>query len=92
MPKRSMIIGSIPKLHAKHLAWIMPLCLSFLMSGTLSCINMLMSVGFIENFFSKWLATWMVSWLIAFPVVLIFLPMVRRLAGFIVKMPSPPAK
>lgn len=79
---------SMTKLPAKYAAWIMPLLLSGLMSGTLSLINMLINLGLTINFISHWLNAWMLSWLIAYPVVLIFLPLVRRLTGLIVEMPS----
>lgn len=69
---------SMTKLPAKYAAWIMSLLLSGLMSGTLSLINMLINLGLTTNFISHWLNAWMLSWLIAYPVVLIFLPLVRR--------------
>ncbi|USA52791.1 DUF2798 domain-containing protein [Acinetobacter sp. C32I] len=74
------------KLPAKYAAWILPLILSFFMSGVLSLANMWMSIGFIPEFFSKWSATWMFSWLIAYPLVMFLLPIVRRLTGLIVDM------
>jgi len=40
----------------------------------------------IDGFTIKWLSTWLSSWLIAYPVVLIFLPLVRRLTSLIVDM------
>jgi hypothetical protein len=46
-----------------------------------------MNVGLIDGFATKWLSTWLFSWLIAYPVVLMFLPVVRRLTSFIVEMP-----
>jgi len=75
------------KLPAKYAAWIMPLLLSGLMSATLSLMNLLMNVGLIDGFATKWLSTWLFSWLIAYPVVLVFLPLVRRLTSLIVEMP-----
>lgn len=76
----------ITKLPAQYAAWILPLILSFLMSGSLSFVNMWMSLGFIPEFLHKWLVTWMFSWLIAYPLVLVLLPFVRRLTGLIVDM------
>ncbi len=76
------------KLAAKHAAWIIPLLLSGLMSATLSFVNLLMHLGFSTALLSQWLGTWMMSWLIAYPVVLVFLPLVRRLTSLIVEMPS----
>ena len=67
------------KLHPKHLNWLMPLCLSGIMSGAISCFNMLMNKGYIDGFWGLWLHAWSLSWMMAFPLVLIVLPIVRRL-------------
>ncbi|WP_227516943.1 DUF2798 domain-containing protein [Acinetobacter sp. YK3] len=75
------------KLPAQYAAWIIPLILSCLMSGTLSFANLLMNLGFSTALINQWLSTWMVSWVIAYPLVLIFLPLVRRLTSLIVEMP-----
>ncbi|WP_151985024.1 DUF2798 domain-containing protein [Acinetobacter radioresistens] len=91
---RATIIGSIPKLPAACAAGIIPLILSCLMSGIISMINLLRSLGWVENFFHLWFCAWMLSWLAAFPAVLILLPLVRRIAGLLVDMtpPSPPQR
>ncbi|WP_249884444.1 DUF2798 domain-containing protein [Acinetobacter baylyi] len=57
------------------------------MSGTISFINLLIAMGFISGFIQKWFATWMVSWMIAYPIVLIFLPLVRRFTALFVDIP-----
>ncbi|WP_096911046.1 DUF2798 domain-containing protein [Acinetobacter colistiniresistens] len=80
----------IAKLPAKYAMWILPLILSFFMSGTLSLVNLWMRTGFIPGFLIIWLETWMFSWLIAYPLVLISLPVVRRLTGLIVDMQPKP--
>ena len=67
------------KLHPKHLNWLIPLCLSGIMSGAISCFNMIINKGFVEGFFMLWLHAWSLSWLMAFPLVLMVLPIVRRL-------------
>lgn len=81
------LIGKLP---AKYAAWILPLILSFFMSGTLSLVNLWMRTGFISGFTMIWLETWMFSWLIAYPLVLVLLPVVRRLTGLIVDMQAKP--
>lgn len=78
----------LPKFHPKHMAWLMPLVLSGLMSGSISCFNLFMNKGFIEGFFQIWLKSWSMSWLIAFPLVLIFLPLVRRFLMSFAEMPK----
>jgi len=80
------------KLPAKSLFWIMPLILSGLMSGALACINMLMNIGFVDGFFSKWLVAWSFSWLFAYPLILVLLPLVRRLLMLIIEDPLQPPK
>ena len=86
--KSAMMIGRIPKLPAKY-AGVMPLLLSGLMSGTISMLNLWKNLGMIDGFLSKWFSIWLFSWAIAYPTVLIFLPIVRRLTGLIVDI-SPP--
>lgn len=83
-PKRSMIIGSIPKLSAKWATIVMPFILSCLMSGIISLINMLRNLGWIDGFITLWFHNWMISWVFAFPIVLILLPMVRKLTSKLV--------
>lgn len=82
------IIGNINKLSAKNAAWLMPLFLSCFMSGMISMVNIFLNIGLIENFWGKWFSAWMLSWAIAYPVVLIALPVVRRLTGVFVNMPK----
>ena len=74
------------KLHPKHLAWLLPLCLSGLMSGCISALNLILSKGFIEGLFAIWLKAWILSWLMAFPLILIFMPLVKGLLfRFVIK-------
>ena len=40
----------VPKFHAKHLNWLMPLILSGIMSGAISCFNMLLNKGWSDQF------------------------------------------
>lgn len=87
-PERPMIIGRIPKLAAKWMNVVVPFMLSCLMSGIISLINMLRNLGWIDGFISLWLHNWMISWLFAFPIVLILLPLVRKLATKFVDLSS----
>lgn len=82
------IIGNIPKLAPKNIAWVLPLFLSCFMSGVISLMNMLLNLGLIDNFFRQWFSVWMLSWAMAYPVVLIALPLVRRLTGVFVNIPK----
>ena len=80
--------NNFPKFHPKHLAWLMPLMLSAIMSGTISCFNMWMNLGFIDGFLSTWLHAWGISWLLAFPLILVMLPLVRKFLMQFVYAPS----
>ena len=78
----------LPKFHPKHMAWLMPLILSCVMSGSLSCFNLLMNKGWVDGFISIWLHTWVLSWLVAFPLILVFIPLVRKFLMQFVEMPK----
>ncbi|WP_173912551.1 DUF2798 domain-containing protein [Acinetobacter sp. Marseille-Q1618] len=90
---KPMIIGNIPKLPGKYAAWILPLFLSGLMSGIISFINTVKNLGWIENLFSIFFSAWMMSWLVAYPIILIILPIVKKITGLFVDMsPNQPHK
>lgn len=80
--------SSIPKFHPKHLNWLMPLILSCLMSGSISFINIVLNKGFFDCFAIVWIKTWGMSWLIAFPLILVFLPLVRKFLMKFVELPN----
>lgn len=66
----------------------MPLILSCVMSGSLSCFNLLMNKGLVDGFISIWLHTSALSWLVAFPLILVFIPLVRKFLMQFVEMPK----
>ncbi|TCB62324.1 DUF2798 domain-containing protein [Acinetobacter terrae] len=78
----------LPKIHPKHLAWLMPLFLSGIMSGAISCFNMIINKGLVDGFFSLWLHAWSLSWLMAFPLILVVLPLVRRFLMLFMAKPN----
>lgn len=78
----------VPKFHVKHLNWLMPLILSGIMSGAISCFNMLLNKGWSDQFISLWLHAWSMSWLMAFPLILVMLPLVRRTLMKFVDVPK----
>ena len=78
----------VPKFHAKHLNWLMPLILSGIMSGAISYFNMLLNKGWSDQFISLWLHAWSMSWLMAFPLILVVLPLVRRTLMKFVDVPK----
>ncbi len=75
----------LPKLPARYAGLIMPLILSIFMSAVVSLISTLRGVGLTPNVLHIWLGAWGMSWLIGFPILLVALPVVRKLTGLIVK-------
>ena len=84
--------NNLPKFHLKHLAWLMPLLLSGIMSGAISCFNMFINKGWSDQFISLWLHAWSMSWLMAFPLIMVVLPLVRKFLMKFVQMPDQSAK
>lgn len=85
----STIIFGLNKLPARYMAIIMPLILSFMMSGIVSFISTLKSIGLHEpHLLSNWLGAWLISWIVAFPTVLFVLPVARRFALLFVQSPQ----
>lgn len=76
------------KIHPKHLTWLMPLILSGIMSGAISCFNIYLKIGVAEGFISIWLHAWSLSWLMAFPLIMIVLPLVRKFLMQFVEQPK----
>lgn len=71
------------KLPARYAAIVSPLVLSVLMTFIVSLISTLKGVGVQPGFLSLWMTAWGLSWLVAFPTLLIVLPTVRRIVGFL---------
>ncbi|EYC50817.1 hypothetical protein AZ34_06875 [Hylemonella gracilis str. Niagara R] len=77
------------KLPARHAGVVMPFFLSFMMSGIISFISILRGVGWRGLTLPGWLGAWGLSWAVAFPMVLLLLPVVRRLTARVVQMDRP---
>jgi len=71
------------KLPARYAAIVSPLVLSLLMTFLVSFISTLKSLGFQPGLPAIWLTAWGLSWLVAFPTLLLVLPMVRRIVGWL---------
>lgn len=88
-PSPDKTIFGLNKLPARYMAIIMPLILSFMMSGIVSFISTLKSMGLHEpHLLSNWLGAWLISWIVAFPTVLFVLPVARRFALLFVQSPQ----
>lgn len=71
------------KLPARYATIVSPLVLSLLMTFIVSFISTLKSLGFQPGLPAIWLTAWGLSWLVAFPTLLLVLPMVRRIVGWL---------
>lgn len=73
------------KLPAAYGRLVMPLVLSFFMSGIVSAVVTVKALGLGSEFFVDWPSAWAASWMIAFPSLLLILPIVRRIVSVIVE-------
>ncbi|MCC6301431.1 MAG: DUF2798 domain-containing protein [Gammaproteobacteria bacterium] len=84
-PPRTIL--GLRKLPARYAGFVMPFLLSVFMSGVVSLISTLHSLGLVHDLPRLWIGAWVVSWGIAFPTLLLVLPVVRRLTRLIVETP-----
>ena len=73
------------RLPTRYAAIVMPALLAAIMTCIVSCISTLRGVGVAPDFFSLWMQAWGLSYVIAFPVLLIVLPLVRRIVSMVVE-------
>lgn len=73
------------KLPVRYDSLVMPLILSLLMTCVVSAISVVRTRGFDSEALALWPSAWALSWCVAFPVLLIILPMVRRLTALLVQ-------
>lgn len=71
------------KLPARYATVVSPLVLSLLMTFIVSFISTLKSLGLQPGLPAIWLTAWGLSWLVAFPTLLLVLPVVRRIVGWL---------
>ena len=76
------------KLPARYATIVMPLLLSLMMTSVVSLISTARSIGFTSALLQLWLGNWALSWVVAFPVMLLVLPVVRRLTSMLVEKPA----
>lgn len=77
---------SFKKLPARYAAFVTPLLLSLLMTCVVSAISLIRSRGLDAGALALWPSAWAISWLVAFPVLLVVMPLVRRMTRAIVDM------
>jgi hypothetical protein len=69
--------------HYAHI--VLPFLLSIIMTFIVSCISTLRSMGLEQFSVHIWISSWGISWLIAFPVLLLVLPVVRKITMLLVQ-------
>jgi hypothetical protein len=84
----SSSVRSPRRLPARYHSIVFPFILSIIMCGTVSAVSTVKGLGLTPDFPTRWLSAWGISWLIAFPVLLMILPLVRRIVGAIVAAPA----
>ncbi|TCM64455.1 uncharacterized protein DUF2798 [Acinetobacter calcoaceticus] len=82
-----MVLLKLKKIPARYISIVMPFLLSIIMSCIVSGISTLKSMGFDDFVVSIWLSAWAISWIVAFPVLLVALPIVRKISMLIVEQP-----
>jgi hypothetical protein len=76
---------SFRKIPARHAVIVMPFILSIFMTGLVSLISTLRSIGLADNLLQVWMGSWAMSWVVAFPALLLVLPLVKKITGLLVE-------
>jgi energy-converting hydrogenase Eha subunit A len=74
------------KLPAKAHGIVMPFILTMLMTAIVSGISTFRVVG-LSGLASHWPSNWLWSWGVAFPVLLVVMPLVRKIVSLLVEDP-----
>lgn len=75
----------LAKLPARYAQIVMPFFLSLMMTCLVSLIATVRSVGLTVELVRLWPGSWLLSWLVAFPLMLLVMPLVRRLTMLLVE-------
>jgi len=65
----------------------LPLVLSMLMTFVVSAISTVNAIGLVAGWPLLWLKGWVLSWAVAFPVMVMVLPIARRMVSRFVEPP-----
>jgi hypothetical protein len=76
------------KLPARYISIMTPLILSVLMTFIVSFISTVKNLGIRPELPHNWIMAWGLSWLVAFPTLLLVLPAVRRIVGWLCESPA----
>lgn len=80
------------KLPPSAMGIVLPFLLSIVMTFVVSGVSTALGIGLVEGLIGRWMRAWAFSWVIAFPVLLIALPVVRRVAAVFVAAPGERAR
>ena len=73
------------RIHPRHtallFAFLMSLCMAFLMSGVLTALNLGLNLYALQ----RWPHNFLVAWPVAFPSVLLLAPRVRQLVAWLTR-------
>jgi hypothetical protein len=73
------------KLPSRYGHFFLPLIITLVMTCIISGISTLRAVGPIAEFPGIWMDAWFLSWVVAFPILLLVLPLARRITAFLVE-------
>ncbi|MGX5665395.1 DUF2798 domain-containing protein [Rhizobium daejeonense] len=76
------------KLPARSRHIVMPMILSFLMSGIVASIATIRATGLTPDLGAIILQAWAMSYIVAFPTALVVMPIVRWIVDLIVEAPG----
>lgn len=72
---------------ARFAPLVMPFILSLMMTAIVSLVSSIRAVGFhATTLLHIWPGAWLISWIIAFPTLLLFMPIARRISEKLLRL------
>lgn len=75
------------RLPSRYAHLLLPFILTMIMTLIIAVIATLSGVGLVPEFFGIWLRAWLFSWVAAFPIMLLVLPVARKIVANLVEPP-----
>lgn len=75
------------KIPARFTWLVLPAILALLMTFIISGVSTVRAIGLAPDVLGKWMQAWLLSYIIAYPTLLVALPIVRTIVGFIMEPP-----
>jgi hypothetical protein len=73
------------KLPARFAGVLVPFVLTCLMTCIVAGISTVAVLGWTSDFLGPWMRAWLMSWGVAFPIMILMLPVARRIVRYLVK-------